>query len=66
MVVKFLNAFFLKSRRKNGKSWEGGKVVDGGKKFHVGRDSLLPIPPCLRYNENNDVCVFVLVDKRED
>ena len=57
MVVKFLNAFFLNSRRKKKENHGREERLLMGEKFHVGRDSLLPIPPCLRYNENNDVCV---------
>ena len=50
----------------------GGKVVDGGNKFYVGRKSFMwgGIPsfpsPHVYATMKTMMCVFVLVDKRED
>ena len=65
MVVKFLNAFFLNSRRKKKENHGREERLLMGEKFHVGRDSLLPIPHVYATMKTM-MCVFVLVDKRED
>ena len=66
MVVKFLNAFFLKSRRKKMENHgRGERLLMGKKSFMWGRIPSFPSPHVYATMKTM-MCVFVLVDKRED